>query len=362
MYQICRLKKYVGYTFSMFLLGIVLNACSTTAGSLRNERKNDARSISRKVVYILNGLWQDVSTFDDMVIKLSIDFKSKGLDIEIRKLPETITSEKSITQQATDAFAKIKRQLAGINHEVILVGHSQGGLRGAKILFLNEQEGKPLNIKGLVTLGTPWEGAPAATITKSSIHTFMHKRIVKYAMSGASYVYPTTEQLTDGFIDNLFDQYFPTHEPGVQDIVPDSDFLQELASSLSTNSTPILAIGGKNRNVEKFISRASSEEIAYVSYIRKLPPGFFNMFYARLFAGGWRTEHDMMVPLYSQIAKNIVKSPAFDTYIIKGAIHDFLPGLSIPEDKIIYNQTEAITRIVEFVSTHFNFEIGITFV
>ena len=53
-------------------------------------------------------------------------------------------------------------------------------------------------------------------------------------------MHPATAELTnDGSINILFDQYFPTHEPGVEDMVPNSDFLQDLASNLAHNSTPI---------------------------------------------------------------------------------------------------------------------------
>ena len=49
-----------------------------------------------------------------------------------------ITSKKTIDQQAIEAFEELKQQLAGDKYEIILVGHSQGGLRGSRILTLNK--------------------------------------------------------------------------------------------------------------------------------------------------------------------------------------------------------------------------------
>ena len=358
MKQISYLKKIVGYLSSVLLLGIALNACNTPPGSPEKERKRMGSSRPKKIIYILNALWPSMEEFSKLGGVLSDAFKSEGLSIEVRALitPSRATSEKNITQQASEALEKIKRQVGEENHEIILIGHSQGGLRGAKILFLNEQEGRRLNIKGLVTLGTPWEGAPAAGITKTSVQSFLQKRTVSYALAGATYLYPTTGQLTNGSIDNLFDQYFPTHEPGVEDMVPNSEFLQELANDLASNVTPILAIAGDNGNVKEYIDYSEVETQAYASYLKSIPPGCLNLAYASVFAGGCWVKHDMVVPLCSQLAQNITKNYTFETYVIRGAVHDFLPGLSIPSDQVIYNHVEAIERIVEFAELNFSFK------
>ncbi|OJW72134.1 MAG: hypothetical protein BGO68_04555 [Candidatus Amoebophilus sp. 36-38] len=353
------LKKTVGYISSVLVLSVALNACNTPPGSSQTERRQKRSSESKKIIYILNALWPGMQEFNNLKNLLSTAFEDEGLNIEVKSLntASRATSEQDITQQASEALEKIKRQVGEENHEVILIGHSQGGLRGAKILFLNVQKRRPLNIKGLITLGTPWEGAPAASITKTSVQSFLQKRSVNYILAGATYMHPATAELTnDGSINILFDQYFPTHEPGVEDMVPNSDFLQDLASNLAHNSTPILAIAGDNINVEGYIDYSAVEIEAYTSYLKSIPSGCLNLLYTRIFTGGWWIEHDMMVPLYSQLAQNIAKNDAFETYLVKGAIHDFLPGLSIPPDRVIYNHVETIERIVEFVKLNFGFQ------
>lgn len=355
MKHIYYLKKIVSYLTSMLVLSIALNGCKPLSGSPKGERKNSSsQPIPKRVIFILNGLWQYIDTFDYVIQSLADSFESEGIEVIIRKLPETATSNKSITQQAIDAFEKIKSKLAHENHEIILLGHSQGGLRGAQILSLNEQEGNPLTIKGLITLSTPWEGAPAASITKTSIQSFVQRRSVSYMLAGVTYLYPPTVQLTNGTVYNLFDQYFPTHEPGVVDLVPNSDFLRELAVTLTGNSVPILALAANNNDVERFIPEDGGQGGSYVDYIRKMPSGFFNKLYGRIVVGDWNAEHDLMVPLYSQIAHNTNKNSTFQSHIINDAVHDFLPGLSIPLEQVIYNHPETIRMIVGFAKQNFS--------
>lgn len=355
MKQISYLKKIVSYLSSMLVLSISLNACKPLPDSPRSERKNSSsQPIPKRFIFILNGLWQYVDTFDYAIQILADSFESEGIEVTIKKLPETATSRKSITQQAIDAFEKIKSKLAHENHEIILLGHSQGALRGAQILSLNEQEGSPLIIRGLITLSAPWEGAPAASITKTSVQSFIQRRSVSYMLAGVTYIYPPTVQLTNGSVYNLFDQYFPTHEPGVVDMVPNSDFLQELATTLTSHSIPILALAANNSDVERFIPEDGSQAGSYIDYIRKMPSGFFNKLYARILVGDWNAEHDLMVPLYSQIAHNINKNSAFQSCIINGAVHDFLPGLSIPLEQVIYNHPETIRMILGFAKQNFS--------
>ena len=359
MRHIRHLKKAIGYLSSMMLLGVALNACNTPPGSPQTERKQKSSSEPRKIIYILNALWPGMQAFDKLRELLSTALESEGLNIEVRSLNTAprATSEQSITQQATEALEKIKQEVNEESHEIILIGHSQGGLRGAKMLFLNEQEGRSLPIKGLITLGTPWEGAPAASITKTSVQSFLQTRSVSYILAGATYMYPTTTELTnDSSMHILFDQYFPTHEPGVEDMVPNSGFLQDLASNLAHNATPILAIAGDNGNVEGYIDYDADEVQAYATYLKSIPSGCLNGVYARIFAGGWWMQHDMMVPLHSQLAYHVSKNDTFETYLVEGAIHDFLPGLSVPSESVIYNHVETIEQIIEFAKLQFGFK------
>ena len=339
-------------------MALTLNSCNIFAsGSPKGPRKQGrsaAASDAKKIIFILNGLWQNSETFNNTIQNLLAAFEAEGLVVEVKSLIEPTTSSRTIEQQAEDAFEVIKQYLAGDKYEIILVGHSQGGLRGARILTLNKQEDNPLDIRGLITLGTPWEGAPGAAITKSSVESFLNKKPVTYCLTGVNYIRPLGDMFTSGTIGKLFDRHFPTHEPGIQDMKPNSKFLQSVAASLASSDIPILAVAGVNREAKSFLHGGDD---TYIRYVQKVPPIVFNSFYSRVFAGGWNTDHDMVVPLDSQLAKNIAKSNTFETYTVKGAIHDFLPGLLIPPDKIIYNHIEVIQRIVEFTKRNCGFGI-----
>jgi pimeloyl-ACP methyl ester carboxylesterase len=356
MRQIQYLKKFVDCLLGLLSFSIALNTYNITSAAPINKEINNLRSTPKKVIFILNGLWRDIAIFDRTIAKLSSAFKAERLLVEVRKLPEErhMTGSKSITQQATDAFEEIKQQLAGNEYEIILIGHSQGGLRGAKILFLNEIQGKPLNIKGLITLSAPWEGVPAAAINKKLVHTFLNKSAVNYFIASRSFLYFAAIKLIDSFfVNQVFDHRYPTHELGVQDMAPNSKFLQEISASLAENSTPILAIGATSRNLERILPMSANEKKCYRCYVKRLILGCLNILYAWIFTNSWHTDHDMVVPLYSQVAQNTTKSAVFKTYIVNGAVHDILLFPSIPAEKMIYNQTEVIAYIVEFAKKEF---------
>jgi pimeloyl-ACP methyl ester carboxylesterase len=351
MKYIYRLRSYASQLLLVFLMALILNSCNiSNPGSPKGPRKKEqssAVSDVKKIIFFLNGLWQRPEAYDDAIQNLVVAFNAEGLPIEIRNLIETATSVKTIDQQSSDGYEELKHQLGRDRYEIVLVGHSQGGLRGAKILSLNKEEGSPLDIRGLVTLGTPWEGAPGASITKGRVQSILDKKIVIYGLKMVNYVHDIDEMFTTGTMGNLFDHYLPTHEPGVQDMVPNSGFLQTVAASLANNDIPILSIAGVNTEAKSFL-HYNRGDTNYMRHVQKIPPIVFNSLYSRFLAGGFYAKHDMMVPLDSQLAKNISKSNAFETYTIQGAIHDFLPGMLMPPDKVIYNHIEVIQRILEF--------------
>ncbi len=166
-------QKGIFYTCFIVWLSLALHAC-WGAGPHQSTAPSPT-----KIILILNGLWQNVDIFNDTIERLSTAFEKDGMQVQINKVVELQTSERSITDQANYAFSKIQEYYSGPGYEIILVGHSQGGLRGAKILALNQEANNPLNIKGLITLATPWEGAPAATITPEYIKNLLHKKPVQ---------------------------------------------------------------------------------------------------------------------------------------------------------------------------------------
>ena len=115
----------------------------------------------KKAITLLHALWSTASCFQEARQKLAANLPK---DVEIISLTEPETSSKSIAQQAVRLKeALLARSMDRANYELILLGHSQGGLRGYQFY---QEFGEQFDIKGLITMGTPWEGAPTAKIPK----------------------------------------------------------------------------------------------------------------------------------------------------------------------------------------------------
>lgn len=335
----------------VFFLIFIVHACDLISPSL-TPMSNKKLLPKQQVIVVFNGLWQPIKDLSTPIQKLKAACQKHNLNISIATLEESNTAEIAIDQQAVNAFNKLKERYAGGNYEIIFFGHSQGGLRAAKILELNKQE-KILDIKGLVTTATPWEGAPAAAITKQTVNTYFSKRTTSFLLHGVQYFYPASGQLKNQVaINNFFDQNFPTHKPGVQDLVPGSPLLANIAGSLSENQLPILSIAGSNGDIKSLLLTSGLPTQYNFSpyYIRMFP---WNATYRHVFAGGLRREHDLVVPLHSQLALNIPKSHTFSTHIVPDAVHDALPGLNITADQVIYNHPVCIAQIISFAKKHF---------
>jgi pimeloyl-ACP methyl ester carboxylesterase len=352
------IPKSTGYVLCIAWLALLLPAC------VGPSQPTDAPSPS-KVIIVLNGLWQNPDTFNGTIQSLSTTFAAEGFEVQIHKLIEVRTSERSITDQATYAFSEIQKYYSGPNYEIILIGHSQGGLRGAKILALNEEAKNPLNIKGLITLATPWKGAHITTITPARIKRLLQETSIKKILKLAGAI---TEIDLKSFIDDAQKQllspgYYPTDQPGVQDMNPENrtrSFLKDIKKSMEHNDIPVLAIAGwyKDKVTTLLPSStlfADAEEDVICSCVRmieKFPPSLVNQAYTRIFVGS--SKHDMVVPLNSQLAKGFANKH-IERHIIKGAVHDKLRGLMVPQEQVIYNHPEVIKLMVNFAKEKFTF-------
>ena len=180
----------------------------------------------KQAIVILHGLWATGANFEGLQRQLQAQLPS---GIETIIIPEPETSSRSIAQQAERLKdALLARGFGKEHYELILLGHSQGGLRGYK---LYQEFGEQFDIKGLITMGTPWGGVPPATITKDKVNGYLNSPAAYYFLGTVDYFWRSSRGLISEFVDKFFDK-FATHGPGVQDLVPNSAFLQELAASL----------------------------------------------------------------------------------------------------------------------------------
>jgi pimeloyl-ACP methyl ester carboxylesterase len=313
----------------------------------------------KKAITLLHALWSTASCFQEAKQKLAANLPK---DVEIISLTEPETSSKSIAQQAVRLKeALLARSMDRANYELILLGHSQGGLRGYQFY---QEFGEQFDIKGLITMGTPWEGAPTAKITKETTNAYLNSLVVHYCLKGGEYFWPRARPLTPEVIDMAFDKYLPTHEPGVQDLVPNSAFLRNVATSLEDNQLPILAIAGSNSNVKEVLL----DDATYMRYIRRVPAGILNAAYAYIIAKQMWGKHDMAVPLASQLAQNTRKGTSFESHTVLDSIHGLPPDavydfllvigvslskITLPKDKVLYNHPDVLEKALGFIRRHF---------
>src|SRR5690606_29635967 len=104
--------------------------------------------------------------------------------------------------------------------------------------------------------------------------------------------------------------------------------------------------------LDKLLPVEKDMQESYMKYIRKMPSTMINKLYAKIFAGGFQHNHDMVVPVYSQLAKHF-KCKHIERRLVERAIHDQLPGLIVPTNQIIYNHPEAHRLIVKFAQEKF---------
>lgn len=137
------------------------------------------------------------------------------------------------------------------NDNIVLVGHSQGGLRSISFL---EQFNADYNVKGIFTAGTPWGGAhiiqsedavnnwlsnivgrftEIAVSTISFVPNFISKPLIKYAAEGSV-------TILTGKIYNEF-----VYNPGSKLMLPDNTLVTDIAAGGTGGA-------GENEQITKF--------------------------------------------------------------------------------------------------------------
>lgn len=148
----------------------------------------------------------------------------KGVLVELNSNVESVPNEADTqagiqTQGENLATFLIKEKRITPNDSVVLIGHSQGGLRA----FVAAQQLKALgyNVVGVVTVGTPWRGG----------HVLLKENLDKLPL------------LIKGIVETFIkDKDLETQ--GIKDMVPHSQFLNKIAEDLKSVDTPMLLIGG----------------------------------------------------------------------------------------------------------------------
>eukprot|EP00540_Astrosyne_radiata_P007800 CAMPEP_0116863928 /NCGR_PEP_ID=MMETSP0418-20121206/24520_1 /TAXON_ID=1158023 /ORGANISM="Astrosyne radiata, Strain 13vi08-1A" /LENGTH=245 /DNA_ID=CAMNT_0004499055 /DNA_START=2165 /DNA_END=2902 /DNA_ORIENTATION=- len=185
-------------------------------------------------------------------------------EIKWLALEEPDTAGKAIDMQAERVFRQLQEHNVDTTTPLLLVGYSQGGL---KAYWLSQKYRQKLNIKGIVAIGTPWEGTPL--LTDESRRSLQ----VMLSFSALGVQEPLKRQLT---------RWLSPGRKGVDDLKPGSNFLKTVQKSLKNDSIPIFAIAGKTPALNKLAPFAP------------LVQNFLG-----------ETDNDLLVPVDSQLANNI---------------------------------------------------------
>ncbi|WP_260214909.1 esterase/lipase family protein [Candidatus Cardinium hertigii] len=265
----------------------------------------------------------------------------------------------SIKKQAELAYEEIKT-LIGRDKHVVLVGHSQGGLRAFTLIkeygaVLKREVG--ITIDQLITIGTPWKGAPVMD----------HFKNPKWVTEKLDQEKNILEKIQKGYRRDLFKHIFKNyagiaekmpslakylynhtngfkrrkkHMSGADDLSPSSDFIRYVASGIKELGVPVTAIAGV-LNFSEFFPLSSS---VTAEDLLKL-----NHTYAELIGG---TEHDMLLPVDTQLAEGLDKKD-FECIKIYESCHGNKVGIPVKKDIPECNNEQVIQKVVACIEKTF---------
>ncbi|WP_250237705.1 esterase/lipase family protein [Cardinium endosymbiont of Oedothorax gibbosus] len=267
------------------------------------------------------------------------------------------TVERSIKEQAELAYEEIKTKVA-YGSRVVLVGHSQGGLRGFVLVKEYRDRLKSENgivINQLITIGTLWKGAPVMDHIKNiknfkkkfeKIEAILDTIKKDYAKDVIKYFFKFKPKLAERW-PSLYEiavPYFMKKKcPGAADLEPGSAFISKyVALGLKEVDLPITAIAGALTDFSKLFN-------SFPSSISKQALKELNATYAELIGGN---PHDMLLPVATQHAEGLV-TKNFKRITVPGASHGNKVGVSVKRGLSELNNEQVIQKVVECVEAAF---------
>lgn len=207
---------------------------------------------------------------------------------------------------------------------IFLIGHSQGGLVACNLGKLTPTEGQePLNIQGVITIGTPLNGVPLLHQTPEGVIKFMHNgkkglKVLHYPIwkTGARMM---TGALCLGIVPLL---------PGLRDMCPQSIWLEGLKNYLCHTQINHLFIGGNHTNLYDCALELNTPPTEYQRKdILTLNTAYTQLVTKHKHKGEEPPTdlschgHDMLIPLDSQLAQHVAYNPYIQRVQIDGVIH-----------------------------------------
>ncbi|WP_419241292.1 esterase/lipase family protein [Cardinium endosymbiont of Nabis limbatus] len=304
---------------------------------------SQAKNQNDKLIVLFHGLGNKVSSFSTMEQGLK-----KALPAYAIIAPTSVEGMKSvelsIKQQAKMVYRELSKKVKDLaSKSILLVGHSQGGLRAYSFL---KQYGHLLRIRGLVTLATPWEGAPGARVDPAVLSQHLTDSVVDDIRMLAVGLGYAENELEKQLMVNVENNQSVCLFPGGKDLMPGSDFLAEVKKNLFDEKVPILAIGGGQGNFEALLPKGSGHCFKAL-----------NALYTFFVVGEAypnNSYHDMQVPLFSQHAFGILSESKkskknFTRFFIKDAFHSaYVWNIPVPKSKAILAHPKALRSVIKF--------------
>ncbi|WP_243518566.1 alpha/beta hydrolase [Candidatus Cardinium sp. cBcalN1] len=293
------------------------------------------------VIALLHGLNSKSSCFNSLKENLEQAFPD-ALVVALTSVENHNTVVLSIKEQANSTFKELLEKIPDVcNRPILLIGHSQGGLRAYKMY---DAYNDLLNVKGIITLATPWEGAPVTNADQALLSEYCQTPFVWRDIQKFSMDYEKNIDFMNTTLQKIIKDYQKVSKcSGIIDLKPQSKFLCEVAEKLPKLLVPILAIGGAQSDFRVFLSKKSNYDFKNLRNV-------WTMFIVGEPYNRANKAHDMVVPLYSQHADNIAReNKNFERFVVLDALHDEV--LLLPPEKKFHNILEhprAFEKIKEF--------------
>ncbi|WP_250237593.1 esterase/lipase family protein [Cardinium endosymbiont of Oedothorax gibbosus] len=318
------------------LLCLLLIPNPSQAASSKNQHN--------PLIVLFHGLGNSATSFDTMKQGLEQAFPAASV-VALTSVEGMQSINLPIKEQAECSFKELSSKVEHLNkRSMLLIGHSQGGLRA--YAFLKQYEAL-LNIKGLVTLAAPWEGAPGARVDATILSQHLTDPILHdLRMLSLALGYPKTG-LEEQLMLNAEVNQTVCLCPGGKDLMEGSAFLCEVQKCLASEKVPILAVGGGQNDFRSLLTRKGTHRFKALNNI-----------YTFFVVGENHpnSRHDMQLPLYSQHALHIISKGKknFKSVLIKDAFHStHVWKIPVPKSKAILAHPLALHTVIKFTKSIF---------
>ncbi|CCM10554.1 exported protein of unknown function [Cardinium endosymbiont cEper1 of Encarsia pergandiella] len=322
--------SYIFYRFQSVLF-FLLFFPSFVQGKLEKSQSNT-------LILLFHGLGNRAASFNTMKKKLEQAFPTASV-VALASTEGTKSISASIEEQTVINFEELSAKVKDLDQKsMILIGHSQGGLRAYSFL----KKYGHLNIKGLVALATPWEGIPGARVDSEMLSHHLTVPVLNDLRKLSVDLGYAETDLEKKLILNVQVNQAVCLCPGAKDLIEGSAFLSEVKQSLPNVPVPILAIGGGQTDFSALLTKRKRHRFKAL-----------NDMYTFFVVGKKHLNqyHDMQIPLYSQHALNMLPKSKynFKRILIKDAFHStHVLDLPVPKYKAMLEHPSVLHAVIQF--------------